>query len=208
MRFVSVLVLAVGMLVVGCGGEKGAENGMGNSNAVVNGRPASEFFTQFLAKKYRFVHLERGDQGTVFSGVSFEMDAIASQNGYPVLANGTLYLNANGTYRFVYREYEKRDRGVSYFALKSVHGNYKVVETRLQLEGLGEVSGGTYNGYQALYISFSADIVSPGLNGQRAIGIRSISRRSPQEEANSQLPGSELNFENQKELGTFTELPQ
>lgn len=136
------------------------------------------------------------------------MDAIASQNGYPVFANGILYLNANETYRFVYREYEKRERGISYFANKSVNGNYRVVGTRLQLDGLGEVSGGTYNGYQALYISFSADIVSAGLNGQRAIGLRSVSRRSPQEEAHSQMPGSELNFENQKEVGTFTELPQ
>jgi len=202
-------MLAVGMLVVGCGGEKdGAENGMGNSNAVVNGKPASEFFTQFLAKKYTYIDTQRGDQGEFYSEVTFEMDAIASRNGNPIIADGVLFLNTNGTYRFVYREYEK-DRGVKIFlGKKSVTGKYQVAGTRLQLAGLGEVNGGTYNSYQALYLSFSTDILSAGLSGENAIGIRSISRRSAQEESNSDMPTNQFNFEDQKQRGTFNELSQ
>lgn len=209
MRFVSVLIMAVGMLVVGCGSESGSsENGMGNSSGVVNGKPASEFFSQFLAKKYRYVDSERGDNGVYYSAVFFETDAIASRNGNPVFAEGALYLNANGSYRFVYREYEKARQVRQYFAIKTVNGNYKVVGTRLQLEGLGEVMGGTYNDYQALTLTFNADILSAGLNGASTIGLRYVSRRSPQEEANSDMPTSYFNFEDLKEDGTFNELTQ
>jgi hypothetical protein len=209
MRFVSVLVLVAGMLVIGCGGEKdSAESGIGNSSAVVSGKPASEFFSQFLAKKYRYIDVEEGDRGVYFSAVVFEIDAIASRNGNLVFADGVLYLNANGSYRFVYREYEKVNRVNQYFAIKTVNGNYKAVGTKLQLQGLGEVSGGTYNDYQALTVSFTADIVSAGLSGQSSIGLRYVSRRSPQEEANSDLPTSQSNFEDLKEHGTFNKLAQ
>lgn len=209
MRFVSVLFLAAGMLVVGCGGEKDvAENGMGNSNAVVNGKPASEFFTQFLAKKYRYIDVENGDEGVYFSAVVFDIDAIASRNGNPVFADGVLYLNANGSYRFVYREYEKLNRVKQYFAIKSLNGTYKVVGTRLQLQGLGEAMGGTYNDFQSLTLSFNTDIASAGLSGQNSIGLRFVSRRSPQEDANSDLPASQFNFEGMKQHGMFNELAQ
>jgi hypothetical protein len=208
MRIVSVLVMTVGMLLVGCGGEHdGAENGMGNSSAVVSGKPASDFFTQFLTKKYRYTD-ERGDQGVFFSSVAFETDAIASRNGNPVFADGVLYLSANGNYRFVYREYEKQNRVREYFAIKQLNGNYKVVGTKLQLTGLGEAAGGTSNEYQALFLSFTADIVSAGLNGQQSTGLRYASRRSPQEEANSDLPTSQFNYEDQMASGTIKEVRQ
>ncbi|MGE3758445.1 MAG: hypothetical protein AB7H97_11850 [Pseudobdellovibrionaceae bacterium] len=107
-------------------------------------------------------------------------------NGNPVLANLSLILVEDHSYRAIYREWVKLPFGGSYAVVeqKIVSGSWKTEETNLMLDGLGKAEGLSFNGKPALRIRFAKDIIHAGIQNRTLLLDTSVNSWAPFPEYN------------------------
>ncbi len=136
----------------------------------VNGMAASDYYGQFLFKP-----TETCDKPDVFYRFLASEDAKIAVNyhGQDVVAELSVLMYPDHSFKASYLEkdvIEYTDYGYSWKTSrkKIIRGQWQVVETRLELSGLGTAIGVQLGnpGQPGLFLKVNSDLVTPGLAGQ------------------------------------------
>lgn len=152
------LTLAVSSLVVGC--DDGVQTGdeQNQSEFLIDGVPAAEFYEEFIYERVK--PLEH------YYPTTWDKISLPEPDRSVELA---LYMREDGSYTAEYVELVPWQGALAHDLEKELSGKWRVAKNQLILEGLGVAEGsGKVSDKESLRLelTFDRDIAAPGLKGQ------------------------------------------